>query len=164
MEIPKIKGKPAKAHSSHPSHVNVKSNIWLSVALGFWAAVISSLIWYALVVISGWQIGIIAIFVGYIVGYAVMYGSGNAGSRTLQIIGVSLTLFGMILSEYLISRHYISKYLVGEGYESLPLLLSPDKIFMIVKDAVVSDPLTLLFWAIALWGAFSVAKPAVHTA
>ena len=53
---------------------------------------------YALVAIAGFEIGLIAIVVGFMVGKAVRYGSGGLGGRPQQILAVALTYFGITTS------------------------------------------------------------------
>ncbi len=58
---------------------------------GLGAAVLGSLIFYAVSAITGYQIGLIAVLVGWLVGKAVRKGSGSLGGRRYQIIAVILT-------------------------------------------------------------------------
>lgn len=133
-----------------------KGGIVLSAVLGFIAAIATAVIWYLLVVLTKWQFGLLAMLVGFVVGQAVLYGSGRKGSLKLQIISAVLTLFGMALGEYLITRHFASLYFISQGYSALPLFLHPYSMLSLIIAGLKSDPLTLLFWAIALWYAFAV--------
>lgn len=54
---------------------------------------------YALVsILTGWEIGIVAIVVGVMVGKAVRYGSHGLGGRPQQILAVTLTYFAITTS------------------------------------------------------------------
>ena len=54
---------------------------------------------YALVsIITGWEIGLIAIVVGFMVGKAVRKGSSGLGGRPQQILAVTLTYFAITTS------------------------------------------------------------------
>jgi D-alanyl-lipoteichoic acid acyltransferase DltB (MBOAT superfamily) len=92
-----------------------KPNIVVGTIVGLLVALLSSVIWYAVVVVTNYQLGIIAIFVGLLVGLGVLKGAGGRSSRQLQISAVVITILAMGLSEYLIVNHLINKSLEAEG-------------------------------------------------
>lgn len=57
---------------------------------GLCAGIVGAAIYYAVIAITGWEIGIVAILIGYMVGYAVRAGAGG-GSRRFQVMAVALT-------------------------------------------------------------------------
>ena len=116
------------------------------------AALVASGVWYAVVTLSQYQVGIVAIAVGWLVGMGVVYGAGHRGSFALIPISVILTLIALVTSEYLIVAHFFS---LDVGY-AVDLLQSPDFIAEVVIASVQADPLTLVFWAIALFQAFVI--------
>ena len=116
------------------------------------AAVVASGVWYAVVTLSQYQIGIVAIAVGWLVGMGVVYGAGHRGSFALIPISVILTLIALVTSEYLIVAHFFS---LDVGY-AVDLLQPPDFIAEVVITSLQADPLTLVFWAIALFQAFVI--------
>jgi hypothetical protein len=59
--------------------------------LGLAAGLAGAVVWFAIRRITGYEIGLVAIFVGLAVGAAVRKGSGNRGGRGYQIIAVLLT-------------------------------------------------------------------------
>jgi len=64
----------------------------------------------------------------------------------------------MAASEYLIVRHILIQLAVEEGYfvNDVPLLLPLEDIWFLIIEGIKADPITLVFWAIALWEAFSL--------
>lgn len=62
-------------------------------AFGFGAAAatLGALLWYGIIAAFNWELGIIAIGVGFAVGHAVRVGSGNRGGRIYQVLAVWLT-------------------------------------------------------------------------
>jgi hypothetical protein len=60
-------------------------------AFGFLAAVAGALVYYAIRAATGYEIGIVAILVGWGVGRAVFLGSGQRGGRGYQCLAVGLT-------------------------------------------------------------------------
>ena len=76
-----------------PAHSLLKS------ALYGGAAAIAGCILYAVVeFVTGWEIGILAIVVGYMVGKAIRHASGGLGGRPQQILAVILTYFAITFS------------------------------------------------------------------
>jgi hypothetical protein len=130
-------------------------NVVGAVLAGLAAAVVACLIWYGVVVISNYQIGFLAVGVGWLIGLGVGFGAGRKRGPVLQAISVGITLVAMVLSEYLIIRHFAVEMLAEEGFAGLPLFLPLDLMVDLVVESIKSDPLTLAFWAIALWFAFS---------
>jgi len=72
----------------------------LARAFGFGlaAAVAGAILYYAVIAITGWEIGLVAIVIGFMVGYAVRKGSGEAGGRRYQWLAVVLTYFAVGLA------------------------------------------------------------------
>jgi hypothetical protein len=54
-------------------------------------AILCSILWYAVVKFTGYQIGLIAVVVGYAVGASVRKGSGHRGGWLYQLLAVFLT-------------------------------------------------------------------------
>jgi len=134
------------------------ANLPAAALLGLFAAVLSALIWYGIVVVADYQLGIIAIAVGWLVAQGVMLGAGRKRGPFLQAISVIITIGAMAASEYLIVRHILIQLAVEEGYfvNDVPLLLPLEDIWFLIIEGIKADPITLVFWAIALWEAFSL--------
>ena len=67
-----------------------------SVLAGGFAGVIGAGIYYAVVALTGYEVGLVAIVVGYIVGVAVRWGSGGSGGRAYQALAVAITYFAIV--------------------------------------------------------------------
>ncbi len=119
---------------------------------GLVAAVLASAVWYGVVAVSHFQVGIVAIAVGFLVGQGVVLGARRRGSIALVAISVVLTLLALVVSEYLIIAHFVGQEL---GIQ-VELLQPPDFVASVVAESVQADPLTLVFWAIALFQAFVI--------
>jgi hypothetical protein len=119
---------------------------------GVVAAILATAIWYGVVVATHFQVGIVAIAVGFIVGQGVVLGARRRTSIVLVPISIVLTLLALVLSEYLIVAHFASQEL---GY-AVDVVQPPDFVISVVADSVGADPLTLVFWAIALFQAFVI--------
>ncbi|MEX2303829.1 MAG: hypothetical protein WD733_22990 [Bryobacterales bacterium] len=69
-----------------------------AVVYGTGAAAVGTLIYFAISWATGYEFGLIAIVVGWMVGKAVMSGSGNRGGRVYQALAVFLTYCAIVSS------------------------------------------------------------------
>lgn len=129
---------------------------------GLVAAVLATAVWYGVVATTEYQIGLVAIAVGFLVGYGVVLGSNRRGSVVLVPISVILTLLALVASEYLIVAHFVGQGFAAEGV-TIEVLQPPDFIISVVTDSLQADPLTLAFWAIALFQAFAIPSRAMRS-
>jgi hypothetical protein len=67
-------------------------------AFGLGAGVVGAAIYYAVIAIAHLEIGIVAILIGYMVGYAVRKGAGGRGGRRFQVLAVVLTYVSIALA------------------------------------------------------------------
>ncbi len=123
---------------------------------GALGAFIAGLIWYFFATITGYELGYIAIGVGWIIGMGVHIGSGKKRGVTLQVISVLATFVTLYSAEYLIFIHVANKIIkekLGGGFE-LGGVSPFDSLFF--QSAF--SPIGILIWAIALYVAFRVPK------
>jgi len=69
----------------------------LAGAFGLGAGIAGAAIYYAVIAITNFEIGLVAILIGYMVGYAVRRGAGGGGRR-FQVLGVALTYLAVALA------------------------------------------------------------------
>ena len=69
-----------------------------ALVFGFGAAVLGAILYYAVVAITHLEIGIVAIAIGYMVGYGIRMGTRGRGGRRFQIIAVLLTYWAVGLA------------------------------------------------------------------
>jgi hypothetical protein len=65
---------------------------------GLGAGVVGAIVYYAVIAIAHLEIGIIAILIGYMVGYAVRKGARGRGGRRFQVLAVALTYASIALA------------------------------------------------------------------
>ena len=135
-----------------PAQPATMSDVMGGVLAGIVAAILATAIWYGVVAATHFQVGIVAIAVGFIVGQGVVFGARRHTSVVLVAVSVILTLAALAVSEYLIVAHFVSQEL---GF-AVDLVQPPDVFFGVVSDSLGADPLTLVFWAIALFQAFII--------
>ena len=117
-------------------------------------AVAATVLWYGVVAVTQWQIGLVAIVVGWIVGRAAVFGAGGRGSIPLAAVSVIFTVAALAVSEYLIVHHFVSQ---AFGPEVTGSVIQPIAFMVeVVIESITADPLTLLFWAIAVFQAVAI--------
>lgn len=67
-------------------------------AFGLAAAIAGAIIYYAVIAIANLEIGIVAILIGYMVGYMVRKALGGKGGRRYQILALALTYWSVGLA------------------------------------------------------------------
>lgn len=67
-------------------------------AFGLGAGIVGAIIYYAVIALANLEIGIVAILIGYMVGYSVRKGAGGRGGRRFQILAVVLTYVSIALA------------------------------------------------------------------
>lgn len=121
---------------------------------GLVAAIAASAVWYAVVVLSNWQIGLVAVAVGWLVGQGVVFGAEGRPSIVLVAVSAVLTALALAVSEYLIVFHFVSQELEALGAGGALSLIQPFAFMIeVVVESLSADPLTLVFWGIALFEA-----------
>lgn len=75
---------------------NGPSRLLRATAYGFGAAVLGAGIYYAILAATGYEIGLVAIAVGWLVGRAVHKGSSGAGGWAYQTLAIGLTYLAIV--------------------------------------------------------------------
>ena len=128
------------------------SDVLGGLLAGVVAAVLASAIWYGVVAVSHYELGIVAIAVGFIVGQGVVLGARRRASMLLVVISPILTLLALAISEYLIVAHFVGQ----ELGVPIDVVQPPDFIVSVVGESLAAEPITLAFWAIALFQAVAI--------
>lgn len=139
--------------------IREEPNLPKAFLFGLGAAVISCIIWFVAVAGTHFQFGIIAVIAGFFIGKATIYGAGYKSSGKIQAIAIILTLLSMIISEYLINIYFLNQEIMSYNGEQLYTYINSPKLMgYIVYDSLIYDPLTLIFWAIALYEAYYLTR------
>ena len=65
---------------------------------GLGAAIAGAVLYYAVIAITNFEIGLVAIAIGYMVGYAIRTGTRGRGGRALQVLAIVLTYWAVGLA------------------------------------------------------------------
>jgi hypothetical protein len=87
------------------------SLVMRAALFGFGAAIAGGALYYGVIAITDFEIGIVAIAIGYMVGYAVRKGARGRGGRRLQVTAAGLTYLSVGMA-YLI---LVTASVVGES-------------------------------------------------
>lgn len=128
-------------------------NLQIGILGGFVAALLGAAIWAVVTVLTGYQIGWMAVGVGLLVGFAVrLFGKGI--DTSFGIAGAALSLVGCLLGNLLTVCVVLSRQ------ESIPLL---DVISRLNAEIIVGlmkatfSPMDLLFYGIAVYEGYKFA-------
>lgn len=129
--------------------LEAEQNLLLGVLGGVVAAVIGAAIWAVVTVVTKYQIGWMAIGVGFLAGYAVR-ALGKGVSKSFGIVGALCALLGCLLGNVLSACGFLA------NQESIPVLQVVIKVLTQPALAVellkiTFSPMDLLFYGIAVY-------------
>ena len=154
----------AEVTAPQPAEPATMGDIAGGVIGGAIGAVLATALWYGVVAITNWQVGIVAVAVGFVVGQGVVFGAGRHPSIALVPISVAFTLVALVVSEYLIAqplprdrgRRDLGRVgLSVDEFAEVEARVRPRRSSSL-RFSLESEPITLLFWAIAGWEAFVI--------
>ena len=124
-----------------------EQNFLLAAAGGLGASVLGAGIWAGVTVVSGFQIGFMAIGIGFLVGVAVR-SLGKGITSTFGVLGAALSLLGCALGNLLAVTALVARE-QGVAFLDAVFGLSPS----LIQELMVAffSPMDLLFYAIALY-------------
>ena len=108
-------------------------NIPMALLFGLITSLIGASLWAVITVITKYQIGYMAIAIGFIVGYAVKFG-GRGNQITFGVIGAVFSLLGCILGNYFSLIGFASAELHIGFFQTLTTI-SPSLVFKLMIDS-----------------------------
>jgi hypothetical protein len=134
-------------------HYAEQSLGWAILA-GLMSSILAAVLWALVTYATGYQIGFMAVGVGFLVGYTVRY-FGNGLTNPFGITGAAFSLFGCLLGNVLASFIALSQI---EGSSVLLVLSafvsSPGIVVEIMKETF--SPIDLLFYGIAIYEGYKL--------
>jgi hypothetical protein len=131
---------------------------WFFGALfGFGAAVISGFVWALIVKATRYELGLVAIGIGFFVTRAVMRGAGGRRGPSIQVLSVLLSLLGIFVGKGLIGAWAmwddIRKQLEPGSNETL------FRVFIFfVGPFIIFQGMDLLWYGLAIWEAWRIPR------
>lgn len=127
--------------------LRLEQNLPFGTLAAVGAALLGAILWAVITVATGYQIGYMAIAVGFIVGFANRY-FGKGIDQIFGIIGAILALAGCILGNILSIVSYTSTTF-GIGYFDALSTLDFSLLAEIMKESF--SPIDLLFYGLAIY-------------
>ena len=124
---------------------------------GLLAGIAGGLVWYAVRKLSGYEIGLIAVVVGFAVGAAVRKGSDDRGGVVYQLMAVFIT-YCCIVSTYVPEIYGAFAKEHGDDPMAVLLLVSVIVAFLAPVLAGISNIIGMLIIGFALWEAWKINK------
>ncbi|NDV82381.1 hypothetical protein [Bacteroides sp. 51] len=129
-----------------------EENLPMGILAGLLACLVGAAVWALVSVSTGYQIGYMAIGMGFIVGYAVRI-AGKGVSQIFGIAGAALALLGCVLGDYFSIIGFIASD-EGLGYmETLSLMPVGEMIDILIENLM---SMTILFYGIALFEGYKL--------
>ncbi len=137
-----------------------EQNLGLGIAAGAVAAVIGAATWAVVTVVTHYQIGWMAVGVGFLVGFAIR-AFGKGMDRAFGIVGAGLALFGCLFGNLLAVCGMVAQQ---EGLSFLSVFSSLD--MQVVQEMMIAtfSPLDLLFYGIAVYEGYKLSFRQVSVA
>lgn len=85
---------------------------------GLLGAIVGGAVWAAIVVGTGYEVGYIAVGVGFLCGWGVVFLSGGKRGPALQVIAVVCSLLGILIGKYA-AFYFLLKQELGAAADSL---------------------------------------------
>ena len=130
-----------------------EQNLAGGIVAGLVAAVVGAAAWAAVTVVSGYQLGLMAIAVGCLVGYAVRV-VGKGIDTAFGVAGAVLALFGCLLGNALTLVHFVAQ---AEGLTYFETLARINYAAMPELMVATFDPFDLVFYGIAVYEGYKFA-------
>jgi uncharacterized protein (DUF2062 family) len=131
------------------NHLKSEQSLSMAILGGLIASIVAAMIWAAITYATKFQIGFMAIGVGFLVGYAVKF-FGKGMTTTFGIVGAVFSLFGCLLGNILtaiIAASFEEKIPVSSIL--MAFLTNPMIVVEIFKATF--SPIDLLFYGIAVY-------------
>ena len=158
--IQPMQGKTANGHTVCPScFAQIESEVAaqavtmravpLALLGGGIGAVLAAAIWAGITIFTGYQVGYIAVLVGYLAGKGVVILNGKQRGRALQFAAVGASLVGLLLAKIVLVDYFVVRQLLEEG--QVMSYFSPTAIL----TSILALPLTFSLFDI-LWVCLAV--------
>jgi len=144
---------PEALSASAQQNLRTQQDIVYASIGGAASAILGALIWTLITVSTQYQIGYMAIGVGFIVGFGVRF-FGAGIDKVYGVIGAIFALFGCLLGN-LLSQVYFIAEAEGLGYFDVITLLSPSVILSIFQES--AHPMDVLFYGLAITAGYRFA-------
>ena len=128
-------------------------------ACGLGAGIVGAIIYYSVIAIAHLEIGIVAILIGYMVGYAVRRGAGGRGGLRFQVLAVALTYLSVAFAYTPLVVTAVRDQHAREIAAQANATSNPGADRTASQRTGEAPPPTGALWAILMLGAFVATLP-----
>jgi len=125
-------------------------NLSLAVIGGFGAALVGAWVWALITYLTNFQIGWMAIGVGFLVGFTIRY-LGKGIDKIFGIAGAFLALLGCVLGNLFTACIFIAKQ---QDIGIIDVLSYLDMDFIVEIMSITFSPMDVVFYAIAVYAGY----------
>lgn len=129
-----------------------EENLPMGIIAGLVACLVGAAVWALVSVSTGYQIGYMAIGMGFLVGYAVRIG-GKGISSIFGVAGALLALLGCILGDYFSIIGFIASGEQLSYMETLTLMPVSEMVGLLINNLL---SMTALFYGIAVFEGYKL--------
>lgn len=131
----------------------------VALAVGAAGAAIGAAVWAAIVVLTNFEVGYVAVGVGFLAGVGVKFGAGKARNQMLQVAAALLAVGGLVLAKYFIFAHFVSQIVLEDGGGTIGWF-DPGLIQAFPGALMeISSPFDILWIVLAVSAAYRVPAP-----
>lgn len=141
-----------QAMSSNVNYVNAAIGAVLGGAAGV-------LLWWAFTVVTKISLGLVAIAIGFAVGWSTVRFAGGKRSGGLQIVSVTVAALSYLVATYLVNMTFINRALAEQG-ESSRIAFPPQNVVLLGNVLKANfGVMDVVFLAIVVYEAWKIPRP-----
>ena len=130
--------------------------IGMPIIGGLIAAILGGVVWAAVAAMTEYEVGLIAILVGVLCGYAVVLFSNKQIATVHKIIAVVFSLIGILLGKYLTVVYFTAQLYTDMSMMKLVFNGEMISAFVETFTEYFSEPIDLLFVVLAIVSAWQI--------
>ncbi|MDQ3366138.1 MAG: hypothetical protein M3680_11995 [Myxococcota bacterium] len=130
----------------------------LAFAGGLAGAIVGAAVWAGIAVVTDFEVGYVAILVGFLAGLGVRIAARTKRSLGMQLMASALAIVGLLVAKYMILAHVIVDLAKGEG---VAVSYFDPRIFDVFPMALkeMLSPFDALWLILAVGAAYRVPQP-----
>lgn len=130
--------------------------IGMPIIGGLIAAILGGVVWAAVAAMTEYEVGLIAILIGVLCGYAVVLFSNKQIATVHKIIAVVFSLIGILLGKYLTVVYFTAQLYTDMSMMNLVFNGEMISAFAETFTEYFSEPIDLLFVILAIVSAWQI--------
>ena len=147
----------AQVRAAQAAQVPSGSNVIVAVVGGLAGALVGAAVWAGVAIATNFEVGYIAVLVGFLAGLGVKIGARTQRGPLLQVIAAALAVVGLLAAKYMVFAYALVEF----GHEKGADISYFDGRILSVFPSALGDMLSAfdaLFLVLALMAAYRVPK------